>query len=86
MSALICDGLTPLQPVLQEVCRRVLCGLFKEYEDEWQQQLLLPPHRRQELDLRAMNPYFLERAQVHTLRALPSPSAVNPALAGCRRY
>jgi hypothetical protein len=48
----------------------VLCGLFKEYEDEWQQQQLLPGHRRKERDIRAMNPYFLERAQVGTAAAL----------------
>lgn len=67
-----CKKLIVPQPVLQEVSHRVLCGLFKEYEDEWQQQQLLPAHRRKERDIRAMNPYFLERAQVDTAAALAS--------------
>jgi hypothetical protein len=68
-----CDA---LQPVLEEVSHRVCCGLFKEYSHKWEQQQQRHHHR--ELDLRSMNPYFLERAQV--------PSDSKRASASCAAW
>jgi hypothetical protein len=67
-----------LQPVLEEVAHRVCCGLFKEYQDEWQQ--LQEPHRRKHINMDAMSPYFLERSQVQT----PPPPPPPPSHSRCR--
>ena len=78
-----------MQPVLQEVSHRVCCGLFKEYSDEWQQQQQQQQrHHRKELDLRSMNPFFLERSQVTrcTAACLHPPTRRPPHFPHRRRF
>ena len=63
-----------LQPVLEEVAHTMCCGLFIEYISEWQQQQQ-QQHRHRALDIRSMNPYFLERAQVTHASGMPPATA-----------
>jgi hypothetical protein len=51
----------------------VCCGLFKEYNDEWQKQKSCCRH--EDLDFGAMSAYFLERSQVQTS---PASSRIIP--------